>query len=235
MTDTNIERHRERGTAFYLFTQQRLPACKPVLTPAWVITVFLCIGIIFIPVGLVTLRASRSVVEIVERYDIECVPEAFRIDKVSYIQDDSIPKNCSRSLKVHKYMKAPIYIYYELDNYYQNHRRYVKSRSDQQLLHGWDYHGTSSCQPVEFNNDQPIVPCGLIAWSLFNDTFRFIRERAELKVNRKNIAWKSDRDHKFGKNVHPFNFQNGTLIGGGKLNPSIPPFDFRLCIQLKLE
>ncbi|PPD74905.1 hypothetical protein GOBAR_DD28163 [Gossypium barbadense] len=186
--------------AFYLFTQQNLPACKPVLTPEWV-------------------------VEIVERYDIGCVPEPFRINKVSYIQDDSIPKNCSLSFKVPKYMKAPIYIYYQLDNYYQNHRRYVKSRSDKQLLHGQNQHGISSCQPVEVNNDRPIIPCGLIAWSLFNDTFTFIRNRAELKVNRKNIAWKSDREHKFGKNVYPFNFQNGTLIGGGKLNPRIPLSD----------
>ena len=30
-------------------------------------------------------------------------------------------------------MKAPVYVYYELDNFYQNHRRYVKSRSDSQL------------------------------------------------------------------------------------------------------
>ncbi|KHG12425.1 Putative ALA-interacting subunit 2 -like protein [Gossypium arboreum] len=168
--------------AFSLFTQQSLPACKPVLTPEWV-------------------------VEIVERYDIGCVPEPFRIDKVP------------------KYMKAPIYIYYQLENYYQNHRRYVKSRSDKQLLHGQNEHGISSCQPVEVNNDRPIIPCGLIAWSLFNDTFTFIRNRAELKVNRKNIAWKSDREHKFGKNVYPFNFQNGTLIGGGKLNPTIPLSD----------
>ncbi|XVE51646.1 hypothetical protein DITRI_Ditri02bG0058400 [Diplodiscus trichospermus] len=226
MTDADRERRRQRETsAFYLFTQQRLPACKPVLTPAWVITIFLCTSFIFIPIGLVTLRASRSVVETVERYDTECVPEPFRIDKVSYIQDDSIPKNCSLFLKVPKYMKAPIYIYYQLDNYYQNHRRYVKSRSDQQLLHGLKYRDTSSCQPVEFNNDRHIVPCGLIAWSLFNDTFTFIRERTELKVNRKNIAWKSDRDHKFGKNVYPSNFQNGTLIGGGKLNPRIPLSD----------
>lgn len=27
----------------------------------------------------------------------------------------------------------PIYIYYELTNYFQNHRRYVKSRNDEQL------------------------------------------------------------------------------------------------------
>ncbi|XP_039059340.1 putative ALA-interacting subunit 2 isoform X1 [Hibiscus syriacus] len=227
MSETNSDRHRRRDSdsAFYMFTQQRLPACKPVLTPPWVITIYFLIGFIFVPIGLFTLRASHSVVEIDERYDIECVPTQYRVDKVSYIQNDSIPKNCSLLFKVDKYMKAPIHIYYQLDNYYQNHRRYVRSRSDQQLLHGRNSHGTSSCQPVESSNNQPIVPCGLIAWSLFNDTFTFNRGKEKLKINRTNIAWKSDRDHKFGKNVYPFNFQNGTWIGGGKLNPRIPLSD----------
>ncbi|XP_031254752.1 putative ALA-interacting subunit 2 isoform X2 [Pistacia vera] len=186
---------------------------------------FLLMGFIFIPIGLVTLRASHSVIEIVDRYDTECVPEVFKSNKLSYIKNSSIPKNCSLFLKVHKYMKAPIYIYYQLDNYYQNHRRYVKSRSDRQLLHGLKHNDTTSCQPEESNHGLPIVPCGLIAWSFFNDTFKFIRERTELMVNRKNIAWKSDRDHKFGKQVYPFNFQNGTFTGGGSLDPSIPLSD----------
>jgi hypothetical protein len=100
--------------------------------------------------------------------------------------------------------------------------RYVKSRTDRQLLHGLGYNDTSSCRPLEFSDDLPIVPCGLIAWSLFNDTYKFSRGPSELKVNRKDIAWKSDRNHKFGKHVYPFNFQNGTLTGGAKLDPSIP-------------
>ncbi|KAK2642955.1 hypothetical protein Ddye_024718 [Dipteronia dyeriana] len=214
-----------QSKALYQFTQQSLPACKPVLTPAWVITTFLFMGTIFIPIGLVTLRASRSVVEIVERYDIECVPEVFRGNKVSYIKDSSISKNCTQYLKVDKYMKAPIYIYYQLDNYYQNHRRYVKSRSDKQLFQELKFNDTSSCQPEKSHNGLPIVPCGLIAWSLFNDTYTFTRGTRELMVSRKNIAWKSDRDHKFGKQVYPFNFQNGTLIGGGNLDPRIPLSD----------
>eukprot|EP00268_Persea_americana_P047208 TRINITY_DN4903_c0_g2_i3.p1 TRINITY_DN4903_c0_g2~~TRINITY_DN4903_c0_g2_i3.p1 ORF type:complete len:342 (-),score=50.68 TRINITY_DN4903_c0_g2_i3:721-1746(-) len=214
-----------RQKAFYLFTQQNLPSCKPVLTPGWVITTFLLTGVIFIPVGFVSLHASQNVVEIVERYDAECVPEPFRSNKVAYIKDNSTSKNCTRILKVQKHMKAPIYVYYQLDNYYQNHRRYVKCRSDRQLLYGLKYNGTSSCKPEESNDGLPIVPCGLIAWSLFNDTFTFSRERVELKVNRKNIAWKSDREHKFGKDVYPFNFQNGTLIGGAKLDPSVPLSD----------
>ncbi|KAM3700857.1 hypothetical protein ACB098_05G128900 [Castanea mollissima] len=214
-----------RSQAINKFTQQNLPACKPVLTPTWVILTFLLIGTIFIPIGLVCLHASRSVVEIVDRYDIDCVPEQFKSNKLGYIKDSSYPKNCSRTLKVNRHMKAPIYIYYQLDNYYQNHRRYVKSRSNQQLLHGLGSNKTSLCKPEQSNNGLPIVPCGLVAWSLFNDTYKFIRGKSELNVNRKNIAWKSDRDHKFGKHVYPFNFQNGTLIGGGKLNSSVPLSD----------
>lgn len=103
-----------------------------------------------------------------------------------------------------------------------NFFRYVKSKSDQQLLRGLGYNDTSACKPVETSDGQPIVPCGLIAWSLFNDTYSFSRGPSALKVNRKNIAWKSDRDHKFGKHVYPFNFQNETMIGGGKLDPRIP-------------
>ncbi|KAI3869889.1 hypothetical protein MKW92_036824 [Papaver armeniacum] len=214
-----------RQKALYQFTQQNLPACKPILTPAWVITTFMLLGVIFIPLGLIALRASQSVVEIVDRYDTDCVPETHKNNKVSYIQDDSIVKNCTRILKVRKDMKAPIYIYYQLDNYYQNHRRYVKSRSDRQLLDGLNYKDTSSCKPEENSNGQPIVPCGLVAWSLFNDTYTFYHQSKELEINRKNIAWKSDREHKFGKDVYPFNFQNGTLIGGGTLNPTVPLSD----------
>lgn len=100
--------------------------------------------------------------------------------------------------------------------------RYIKSRSDKQLLHGLEYKDTSSCRPEEYNNGLSIVPCGLVAWSLFNDSYTFVRETVELRINRRNIAWKSDREHKFGRNVYPFNFQNGSLIGGGTLDPDVP-------------
>ena len=211
-----------RRPKYSRFTQQELPACKPLLTPGWVITTFMLVGLIFIPIGVGALLASRSVVEIVDRYETECIPEEFRSNKLAYIQNDSNSKNCTRTLLVPKHMKAPIHVYYQLDNYYQNHRRYVKSRNDKQLLHGLKDNETSSCKPEQYSNGLPIVPCGLIAWSLFNDTYKFVRENAELNVNKHNIAWKSDRKHKFGKNVYPFNFQNGSLIGGAKLDPSIP-------------
>jgi hypothetical protein len=101
--------------------------------------------------------------------------------------------------------------------------RYVKSRSDTQLRGKASESATETCKPEAVtSNGQPIVPCGLVAWSLFNDTYRFSVKNEVLDVSKKNIAWKSDQENKFGSDVYPKNFQSGSLIGGGKLNSSIP-------------
>lgn len=101
--------------------------------------------------------------------------------------------------------------------------RYVKSRNDGQLRDAAKANQTSACEPEKTTADgKPIVPCGLIAWSLFNDTYSFTRGNENLTVDKKDISWKSDREHKFGKNVYPSNFQNGLLKGGGTLDPAIP-------------
>ncbi|KAM0926668.1 hypothetical protein ACQ4PT_003659 [Festuca glaucescens] len=202
------------------FSQQELPACKPVLTPKIVVTVFLLIAFLFIPIGVVTLNASRQVVELVKRYDISCGPTH---DKIGFIQNSKIDKTCTITLQATKYMKSPIFVYYQIGNFYQNHRRYVKSRSDKQLLYKSAATLTKACDPE--NNTAggaPIVPCGLVAWSLFNDTFTVEVNGKTVEVNKKDIAWKSDKNHKFGRDIYPSNFQKGKLIGGAKLNESIP-------------
>lgn len=215
------------------FTQQELPACKPLLTPGWVITIFMLVGVVFIPIGVAALLASRSVVEIVEEYQTLCVPSNYTDNdqRVQFIQDVTTNKSCSATLTVPKYMKAPVFVYYELDNFYQNHRRYVKSVSNKQLLDGnsTSSSDTATCKPEQTLNGLPIIPCGLIAWSLFNDTYNFsVSTGQTLNVNKTGISWKSDREHKFG-DVYPSNFPNnlnrslnGSLIGGASLDPSKP-------------
>ena len=73
-------------------------------------------------------------------------------------------------------MPAPVLFYYELDNFYQNHRRYVASFFDKQLKGEAVNAGqvnSSGCAPLAWDGEvkKPIYPCGLIANSMFNDTF----------------------------------------------------------------
>ncbi|RYG51245.1 hypothetical protein EON67_03770, partial [archaeon] len=81
---------------------------------------------------------------------------------------------CSVAFSVDKDMAAPVFVYYQLENFYQNHRRYVKSRSDSQLSGTvyTDKAGVSECDPLFFapNSTKLLDPCGLIANSYFTGT-----------------------------------------------------------------
>ncbi|MCI27029.1 ALA-interacting subunit 3-like, partial [Trifolium medium] len=74
------------------FTQQELPACKPILTPRAVISAFLLVSVVFIPIGVASLLASRKVVEIVYRYESECLSKV--PNKLAYIQNPTTDKTC---------------------------------------------------------------------------------------------------------------------------------------------
>ncbi|KDO61543.1 hypothetical protein CISIN_1g0185602mg, partial [Citrus sinensis] len=116
--DPPAPRRSSKRPKYSKFTQQELPACKPILTPKWVILTFLVVGIAFVPIGITSLLASRDVVEIVDRYETDCIPVANRTDKVAFIQSNA-SKTCTRQIT---HMKRPVYVYYQLDNFYQNHR-----------------------------------------------------------------------------------------------------------------
>lgn len=45
-------------------------------------------------------------------------------------------------------------MYYQLDNFYQNHRRYVKSRSNEQLMgNNLGVNDLDDCDPIKTNKD----------------------------------------------------------------------------------
>jgi hypothetical protein len=79
--------------------------------------------------------------------------------------------SCNITFIVESDMRAPVYVYYELHNFYQNHRRYVQSRSDTQLdgtLYT-DASGVPDCDPLRTAPDGRVLdPCGLVANSYFN-------------------------------------------------------------------
>lgn len=103
----------------------------------------------------------------------------------------------------------------------------MKSRQDGQLRSPKEERDVKSCAPEDNVGGEPIVPCGLVAWSLFNDTYDFTRNNQKLSVNKKGISWKSDSESKFGKNVFPKNFQTRAPIGGKSLDPDVPVSIFK--------
>jgi hypothetical protein len=69
----------------------------------------------------------------------------------------------------------PVMLYYRLSNFYQNHRRYVKSVDEGQLSGqnktAAQLNSDGGCTPLTVApNGKPYYPCGLIANSLFNGT-----------------------------------------------------------------
>ncbi|EIW60650.1 cell cycle control protein [Trametes versicolor FP-101664 SS1] len=71
-------------------------------------------------------------------------------------------------------MEPPVLLYYKLTNFYQNHRRYVKSLNQNQLRGDFvsaSSLGSGDCKPLGNIDGKAVYPCGLIANSLFNDSF----------------------------------------------------------------
>ena len=70
---------------------------------------------------------------------------------------------------------VPLYLYYELTNFHQNHRQYVESKCMDQLV-GKEAPLKKQEQECKYKlmnsmNTKRLNPCGLIANSLFNDVF----------------------------------------------------------------
>lgn len=168
------------------FKQQEMTAWQPLYTTKTVIPVLLILGIIFLPIGITALLASNSIREVSIDYKDTCELGAH---------------GCNIDFTIEKALRAPVYMYYELDNFYQNYRMYAKSKSYDQLTGKWvGYSSIGDCDPIKsanesHDNEDIYYPCGLIAWSFFNDTYRLMDSDGSYVPQSKNgIAWRPDKE-----------------------------------------
>ena len=197
------------------FTQQRLPAGRPLLTPWNVIGTFLIVGLTFIPLGVVLLLASNSVQEITIDYT-DCVDSSLQkcSDNINPFDSSNQPFptcTCTVDFTPASEMEAPIYLYYKLTNFYQNHFAYQRSVDYAQLSgstsgvagNSLDSDNLSQfCTPQKNNitsggvvTDQlgTVAPCGAVANTLFNDTF----SSTGFVIDSSDISWNTDHQTKY--------------------------------------
>lgn len=142
----------------------------------------LTISTTFIILGSTMLSASYEVVSLRERYDDELGCDGATWDK---------PGKCIVTLDLDDDMDEPVYLYYELPDFFQSNRYYRRS-VDWKQISGDDRSKSDVrpyCEPVltmedlgrlpseilesaaNLTTNDVANPCGLIAKTLFNDTF----------------------------------------------------------------
>lgn len=94
------------------------------------------------------------------------------IDLGDNCQTDLPVCQCQVNITADQGLRQVVHVYYALNNYYQNHRRYLNSLDVRQLQGDFLRAPSSDCRPFidrNINNTPvPILPCGLIANSWFN-------------------------------------------------------------------
>lgn len=219
------------------FRQQRLKAWQPLLTPKSVIPLLMLIAVIFTALG-IAIIISISRVEVLNVDYTHCanlnlnsfedIPSKYTASHLRSHSNDldfrwkvvnltdpfgDLKQVCHVQFNLPHNIKPPIYLYYKLTSFYQNHRKYVESFDLEQLkgeaVSADDI--ASGCKPFRYQgsgDDKKIIyPCGLIANSLFNDTFsnptllntKDGQENNTYILSSQGISWTADVKHKYKK------------------------------------
>ena len=208
-------------------SQQEMHAMRPTLTPTYSSALTFLASLFCIAFGFIARDSAREIVELHARYDEACKEGFFDSEnppqtEEEYLRSTGNGTTCVVSLgEAPEYIKAPAYVYYGVSSMYQNHRRFVRSRSNEQLM-GQRENGGDVCDPKRTTIDgEDINPCGLAAWSTFNDTFAVNVDGQPRAVSTKDISWKGDRKFKFANYVAKNVNEDPATRGGKKIEGTV--------------
>lgn len=198
-------RHRPRESDV---RQQRVPAWKPVFSDKLFYFLFGAVAITFIAVGIPMLYRSTLVVEKSWEYT-DCIANiSGPAQSCSNLLGDVTQPwhnnsnmercQCVIDISLSGFSGKTTYLFYQLDNYYQDHRFYVISRWDVQLRSD-SIAGGTDCDPITSDPfGRPYAPCGEIANSIFNDTISLQKaDGSAVVLSGSGIAWDSDVGGKY--------------------------------------
>ena len=176
------------------FRQQKFPGWRPLPTISCITIIFISFSIFFIIMGILILIFTGMVKEYKFRYTCKCENNN---DICQCVVFASIPEE----------MKSPIMIYYQLNDFRENHRFYMDNKSDKQLkgeqaskddlekdcensLYNSDFEFADNLPPHDI-----AFPCGLKAKSFFQDVIdTFKISGRTVNITREELAYKSDID-----------------------------------------
>lgn len=162
--------------------QQQLKSFRPLVTPMCTSIIFAIAALVCLLFGGLIVGASDNIVEQEVRYDNQC----------------QMGQSCTIGITIEKEMKAPVYFYYKLVNFYQNHRSYVQDYSKPQLQGKATDTTGCSVKEVAKRDGKPVFPCGLIANSFFNDVFSLKRVGGTTFTgddwDGSDLTWSSDKE-----------------------------------------
>jgi hypothetical protein len=216
----------------------------------WICFIYLAVAVVCIPLGAVTLVYGIKPIDVSTRYDQTCFGPGFNSstasnsDRLNWIYNNSMNPSattCTVTLSISQNMPAPIYLLYEINGFQQNHLRYVWSRSETQLVAQKSPDVSYCTAQLNYNgsSSQQINPCGLTAWTNFNDTYTPSVTRnnvtAALPIQTSNIAPSSDTRYQFADYI-PSQWYNpyiNNLRGGDNITGYVKE-DSQFVIWMKL-
>ncbi|KAI4896204.1 hypothetical protein NFI96_026431 [Prochilodus magdalenae] len=185
------------------FKQQRLPAWSPSLTPYTVLPVFYFLALVCLLLGVWLFTTVQNTQQLKVDYtdNGECAT-CFKMREDP--NNATMNCDCVINFQVPKAFQGDVFIYYGLINFHQNLRRYMDSRDDAQLVGRKSSlkSPSSYCKPFDYDNKLPIAPCGAVANSMFNDSFKLMYHppagnAVTVPLYRKGITWYTDKNVKF--------------------------------------
>ncbi|KAJ4306213.1 alkylphosphocholine resistance protein lem3 [Collariella sp. IMI 366227] len=233
-SETDAPKNRPPNTAF---RQQRMRAWQCVLTPKLIVTIFSVLAAIYLGFGAYLTYLAHTVRDIridytdcsenapkefgpvpdkyisahfsktdgtFDPYKADWMKEERKVQVANYTATRTF---CRVRFNIPEDLKPTVSFFYNLENFYQNHRRYVNSFNAKQLL-GDAVDGKtindSTCDPIAHDDHGKIIyPCGLVANSMFNDTFSAPvlltvpdsnESNRTYAMSTKNIAWGGMKD-----------------------------------------
>ncbi len=166
---------------------QRLPSWKNTWSPSRIVTAYIIIAVIMIPLGIYFVVGGNQSWKTEFRYDNQ---------EDCHINTENEGKKCTVSFTIDKDLDGPVYAYYQISDFYQNRRKYVSSYDQDQLLGNKIVSTRPSCSPFRTQSGLDINPCGVVANTLFNDIFNVTEGPEMIETG---IAWESDVKQKFNQ------------------------------------